>query len=157
MLVLKFILTKLNVTDIFRETAPIFLIPPSFTRFEKPIRYSYTEKRYLMERSLPEISELDNIHSKIRSLRGTNVAPYVFSLTDDPPTEPNESTLRIKAFKEEITPSLKQEYEIVKKVLFSIHILIKFMEVFGVLRLRKHVEPSNLVRLQGCRGPMLVV
>ncbi|CAB3230626.1 unnamed protein product [Arctia plantaginis] len=98
------------------EPAPLFLIPPSFTRFERPIRYTYTEKRYLMDRSSPDTSERESVHSKVRSLRGTNAAPYIFSLTDELPTEPNESTLKIKAFKEEISPSLKKEFEIVKKL-----------------------------------------
>lgn len=89
------------------------LIPASFTRFEKPICYAYTDKRY-PDRASPERGE--SVHSKTRMLRGTQVSPYVFNLTDDLPTEPHETYLRQKDFKLETNPRLLEEIEIIKKV-----------------------------------------
>ncbi|XP_075992614.1 general transcription factor IIIC subunit l(2)37Cd [Anticarsia gemmatalis] len=106
----------LDTYSVMMEPVPLCLIPPSFTRFEKPIRYTYTEKRYLTDRSSPEQSVGESVHNKIRSLRASHVAPYIFSLNSDMPTKPNDSSLSLKAFKEELNPTIGQEYEAVKKL-----------------------------------------
>lgn len=49
-------------------------------------------------------------------LRGSQVSPYIFNLTDDLPNEPHEIYLKQKEIKFELHPRLVEEYAAVKKV-----------------------------------------
>ncbi|CAH0602929.1 unnamed protein product [Chrysodeixis includens] len=103
----------LDKFEFMLEPAPLLLIPATFTRFEKPICYAYTDKRY-PDRASPERGE--SVHSKTRTLRGAQVSPYVFSLSDELPTEPHETYLRQKELKLESNPRLIEEIEVIKKL-----------------------------------------
>nr|XP_049691859.1 general transcription factor 3C polypeptide 5 isoform X2 [Helicoverpa armigera] len=102
----------LDTIDFMLQPAPLLLIPSSFTRLEKPITYTYTDKRY------PDRPDQgDNVHNKTRSLRSSQVAPYTFNLIDDWPSEPHESYVKQKDLKCESSPRMVEEYETVKKLL----------------------------------------
>lgn len=111
-----------------RQPSPLLLIPSSFTRFEKPICYAYTDKRY-PDRSSPEHG--DSVHNKTRMLRGSQVSPYIFNLTDDLPSEPHEIYLKQKEIKFDLQPRLVEEYEVIRKVCYFYYINNTLVKVLG--------------------------
>ncbi|KAJ8726552.1 hypothetical protein PYW07_001250 [Mythimna separata] len=109
----KILPSGVEVIDFMLQPSPLLLIPSSFTRFEKPIGYAYTDKRH-PDRSSPEPG--DSVHSKTRMLRSSQVSPYTFNLTNELPSEPHEVYVKQKEIKFDLHPRLIEEYDVVKKL-----------------------------------------
>lgn len=99
---------------ISREPSPMYIIPANFSRSDKPINYFYTAKRYQANNDDP--SSVDEVH-KSRTDRALPIARYIFNLSEDLPLEPNEYYLKRRDTRMAIYPQLKEEFEVVKKVL----------------------------------------
>lgn len=91
-------------------------MPYNFTRFDKPINYGYTDKRYFPDKLDTSRPKDDDIHSKRRSDRGAPVVRVPFTLVNDFPSEPQDYYLRQKNEKCDMYPKLQEEYESVEKV-----------------------------------------
>ncbi|XP_030025119.2 general transcription factor 3C polypeptide 5 [Manduca sexta] len=98
------------------DPSPLFVVPWNFTRFDRPITYAYTDRKYFAEKGDTSPQRDDDVHNKRRSERGERQTRFQFNLIDDLPTEPNEYYIKQKNEKIITSPELKQEYEIVKKL-----------------------------------------
>ncbi|CAK1602835.1 unnamed protein product [Parnassius mnemosyne] len=95
------------------EPAPLFIVPSNFTRFDKPISYNYTDKRFPgREKDITH----DDIHHRIRTERGTPLTRYTFNLVDELATKPHVYYIKQMESKKSMYPPLEQEYDIVKKM-----------------------------------------
>ncbi|XP_022128713.1 general transcription factor 3C polypeptide 5 [Pieris rapae] len=97
------------------EPAPFHIVPSSFTRFDKPINYSYTDKKINVTEEELLNADPDEVH-KMRSDRGIPVRRFSFNLVDEIPTEPHEYFVNIKNSKASTNPQINEEYEIVQKM-----------------------------------------
>ncbi|CAH0748764.1 unnamed protein product [Diatraea saccharalis] len=97
--------------DFMTESGPMHIVPSTFTRADRPYNYAYTNKRH------PEKTEYSdkvlNIHRKSRVIPKLK---YVFSLTNELPSEPNEYCLKRINQKIKLQPQVAQELETVKKM-----------------------------------------
>lgn len=66
-----------------------------------------------------ENSKNDEVH-KSRNDRGLPISRYVFNLSDDLPTEPNEYYLKQKSARLSVYPKLEEEYPVVSKVYMAV-------------------------------------
>ncbi|XP_073942100.1 general transcription factor IIIC subunit l(2)37Cd [Choristoneura fumiferana] len=99
------------------EKSSLFIVPANFTRSDKPINYSYTDKRYPDKKAAKEEdSDKNDVHSKRRTDRGIGMTPYTFNLTDTLPTEPNEAYLKQYALRLSVYPALAQELKSIQKM-----------------------------------------
>lgn len=100
-----------------REKSSLFIVPANFTRSDKPINYSYTDKRYPDKKTVNEEEEdKSDLHKKRRTDRGTGMSQYTFNLTDTLPTEPNEAYLKQYALRLSVYPALAEELKTIEKV-----------------------------------------
>lgn len=100
------------------EESSLFVVPANFTRSDKPINYSYSDKRYpnKKEQAQDKESDKDDFHNKRRSERGIGMAHYSFNLTDSLPTEPHEAYVKQQQLRLSVYPPLKQEMETIHKL-----------------------------------------
>lgn len=101
---------------LYSQPSPLFILPPFFTRSDKPNNYAYTDKRYYLDKTDQTPDADDNIHNRTRSLRKGHFSTYVFSLTNELPTEPHEANIAIIKGKIAHFPQLQDDYDTVKKV-----------------------------------------
>ncbi|CAH2104394.1 unnamed protein product [Euphydryas editha] len=100
------------------QPAPSFITPFNFTRSDKPIAYCYTDKRFGTKDFVKEESNSvtnDDVH-KARSERGLPIPRYIFNLSEDLPSEPNEYYLKQKKNRLAIYPQLENEFKTVEKL-----------------------------------------
>ncbi|VVD02713.1 unnamed protein product [Leptidea sinapis] len=108
----------LNDYTILEKPSPLFILPGAFTRFEKPVGYSYTDKKTYLHKdddlSL-DAGDKDDVH-KTRSDRIKPSARCNFNLDEIFPTEPNAFFTKAAGEKSAASPQFKAEYETVKKM-----------------------------------------
>ncbi|RVE48774.1 hypothetical protein evm_006548 [Chilo suppressalis] len=102
----------LDAFEFMNEPGPIYIVPSSFSRTEKPYNYAYTNKK-----NSEKIDYTDKDLIAHRRSRSVPLVRYKFSLTNELPSEPNEHAL--KRFKQrlKIQPQMAQEFEFIKKML----------------------------------------
>lgn len=108
---------RLLSNSIYRNPCPLFIVPNSFTRSDKPISYAYTDKRYGEKRT--EIEDESTIHRKLRIERGRPLTRHDFNLIDDLPAEPHEYFLQQKDVRLTVYSTLEEEFQTVKKVSYE--------------------------------------
>ncbi|XP_062524320.1 general transcription factor 3C polypeptide 5 isoform X2 [Bombyx mori] len=97
------------------EPGPQFIIPSSFSRFDKPLNLDYIEKKSILEKNT-SLGQDDDIHRKRRLERGGQPTGLKFSLTEEFPKEPHEYHLNQKSERMSVYPELQRDYEAVKKI-----------------------------------------
>ncbi|KOB51981.1 Yolkless, partial [Operophtera brumata] len=80
---------------------------------DKPIQYSYTDKRYPDRSGSPSN---DDFHKKCRSERGMPLGHWwCYNSTEDFPSEPLEYYIKNRDMRYEYSSLLKKEFEIIEK------------------------------------------
>ncbi|KAI5634528.1 RNA polymerase III transcription factor (TF)IIIC subunit domain-containing protein [Phthorimaea operculella] len=134
---------------------PLFIVPTNFTRSDKPVSYSYTDKRYI---STGKTHEAEDLHGRIRLERGHPLAKFSFNLIDDIPTEPNEYYLR--AAKIDTVQHNKEMFEKIKKMFEERPVwsqnLIRFHTKYRLVDL-KIILPCLAIRMENGPWRMLWV
>ncbi|XP_028161129.1 general transcription factor 3C polypeptide 5 isoform X2 [Ostrinia furnacalis] len=105
----------LDSFDFLHQSSPLFILPAYFTRTDKPNSYGYTDKRYYSDKT-DTVDADDNVHNRTRQERKGQFSSYVFSLTNELPTEPHEANVKQKDARLVQYPQLEEEYEAVKKL-----------------------------------------
>lgn len=90
-------------------------MPSVFTRLDKRMPYSYTEKKYISKAVLDAQLD-DDFHHKKRAERTVPMNRYNFSLTDDIPTGPSEHYLEQKRLKLSVNTDMEEEYQLIVSV-----------------------------------------
>lgn len=103
--------SELGKSDFMQEPGPLFIVPNNFTRAERPYNYAYTDKR-----NPEKIEDTDKDLVVHRRSRCVPVQRYVFSLTNELPTEPNEYSLKKINQRIKLHPQLVTELDTIKKM-----------------------------------------
>ncbi|KAL4713004.1 hypothetical protein ACJJTC_012074 [Scirpophaga incertulas] len=106
--------TALEDFDFLKGESPAYIVPPQFTRVEKPHNYAYTDKKY-PDKGRDE----DNTTQDIKWNRKSRSLPKIrcpFSLTASLPTEPSASSIARKTEKLALYPQLEQDIEVVRQM-----------------------------------------
>ncbi|GBP06039.1 General transcription factor 3C polypeptide 5 [Eumeta japonica] len=82
-----------------KRPGPSFIVPPNFTRCEKPMNYYYTD-----------------IHHIKREDRSMPCPRFVFNLVDDFPTEPDPYYINKKQLRFEMYPQAEEEFKKLEKL-----------------------------------------
>ncbi|KPJ12260.1 hypothetical protein RR48_11516 [Papilio machaon] len=109
----KILPSGVDTFDFMLKPSPLFIVPSNFTRFDKPINYNYTDKRFIVKE---QDENPDNIHRRARTERGTPLLRYTFNLDDDLATEAHAYYIKQLEIKKVMYPPLQQEFETVKKL-----------------------------------------
>ncbi|CAH2067263.1 unnamed protein product, partial [Iphiclides podalirius] len=99
--------------DFLLQSAPLFIVPSNFTRFDKPINYNYTDKRFPGKEK--DVSR-DDVHHRVRIERGTPITRYTFNLVDELAAEPHTYYIKQLESKKIMYPPLEQEFASIKKL-----------------------------------------
>ncbi|XP_072936997.1 general transcription factor 3C polypeptide 5 [Epargyreus clarus] len=105
----------LHTSEFLSQPSPLFIVPSSFTRSDRPINYTYTDKRYFSHKDTPENTQDDEVR-RTRTERSIPLARYRFTLTDELPSEPHEYYIKRKDVKFAMCPEMEQDYETIKKL-----------------------------------------
>lgn len=103
--------TGLDTVDFLSKSVPLFIVPSVFTRTDRNVSYSYTDKKYITKEPNPETS--DDVHQKKRAERGIPISRFVFNLTNNIPNSPPEHYLEQKRLKVAASPEIEKEFQII--------------------------------------------
>ncbi|XP_013201246.2 general transcription factor 3C polypeptide 5 [Amyelois transitella] len=102
----------LEPLSFLHEPALPFILPPNFTRSDKPMPYLYTFKKYPERKAA---LEADDLHQKLRGDRGLPGRLFVFNLVDELATEPHQFYIKQKEERQRVYPLLEKESALVAK------------------------------------------
>ncbi|XP_053602596.1 general transcription factor 3C polypeptide 5 isoform X2 [Plodia interpunctella] len=138
----KLLPSGLEPHSFLNEPGPLFILPPNFTRSDKPMPYLYTFKKYTGRK---DDQDPDDVHHRKRGNRGLPEKLFNFNLVDELDTEPHPYYVKQKEERQRVYPTLENEYAVVEKLFKE-----KPIWTIGLLRYETKIRKPSLRIILPC-------